>query len=526
MKNSGKGERSLVAEWFIRAMGAVWLISFCDLNLQLGGLFCSEGLIPVREYADRIHGNARLNLFEKIIECPSIFLFLPHDGVLRLLCLGGVIFSLGLLTGYRSRICFAVLFVIYASFVNVGQELYSFQWDSLLLETTFLAILLPDSGRFFTNKRGADGVTSWLFLWLLLRLYIESGVAKLFWGPESWATLQAMSHYYETAPLPTPLGYVMHFLPQGWHRLETGATLVIEILLPALFLGGKHSRRLAFVLFTFFQSAIILTANYGVFNYTTLCLHLFLLKDEDVRDFLNVIPLLRKRYSWHQPHPVPSPKWIYPLGAVIVTFSIIEFLMLAGGRGIHLTVVGKIERYTGATRIASRYHLFGPIDPLRYELVIEATSDGEHWKEYFFRWKADDLFKPPVFVAPFHPRVDFRLWFERYPVRWDVPFPYPDISAHPGIFSGYLGRLLWQCLQKPERARRHFLTMPLDTAPPRALRVAYYHYNMARGTRQDGIKQYWRRTLLGYVYIDPLLTDNGKPVVVRGRTIARNRLSN
>ena len=64
---------------------------------------------------------------------------------------------------------------------------------------------------------------------------------------------------------------------------------------------------------------------------------------------------------------------------MVVIFSVFEFSMLAGGRGIHQTWLGKVQHYTGATRLTSRYHLFGPIDPIRYELVFEATKDGSNW---------------------------------------------------------------------------------------------------------------------------------------------------
>ena len=513
------GERALITEWFVRAIGAVWFINFTDLNRQLNGLFGSKGLIPVSDFTQSIWANTETPLIEKLVDCPSLFLFFPQDGAMRLLAVAGLLLAVSVMAGYRSRLCFALLFVIYASFVNTGQALYSFQWDALILETTFLAILLPDSGKFFSRSQGASKVASWLFLWLLFRLYIESGVAKLFWGPESWATLKAMSHYYETAPIPTPLAHAAHFLPEWWHRFETGATLAIEILIPGFIMGGRWMRRAAFIIFTLFQIAIIATANYGIFNYTTLCLHLFLLKDDDIRSLCRMIPALQKRISFANAGDASASKRMYFLAAVIVAFSVIEFMMLAGGRGIHQTVVGKIQRYTGATRIASRYHLFGPIDPIRYELVIEGTADGGNWLEYQFRYKADDLFKSPRFIAPFHPRVDFRLWFERYPVRWEnTPFPFPEISAHPSTLPNYLGNLLAQCFENPEEAERHFLMMPLDQSRPVELRVAYYHYQMAEDKFVDGKKQFWTRTLAGYVYIDPLLTDGGRPAVARGRT--------
>ena len=81
------------------------------------------------------------------------------------------------------------LFLLYLSLFHAGQLFMNFQWDYLLLEAGFLAILLAFS---------ATRLVIWLFHWLLFRLRFESGISKLISGDVSWADLSALRYYFET----------------------------------------------------------------------------------------------------------------------------------------------------------------------------------------------------------------------------------------------------------------------------------------------------------------------------------------
>ena len=61
----------------------------------------------------------------------------------------GVVLSLVALTGFSERFgtplsmaVWALLWLLYLSFVNVGQTFYAFGWESLLLEAGFFAIFM------------------------------------------------------------------------------------------------------------------------------------------------------------------------------------------------------------------------------------------------------------------------------------------------------------------------------------------------------------------------------------------------
>ena len=62
----------------------------------------------------------------------------------------------------------ALLWVIYLSFVNVGQTFYGFGWESILLESGFLAIFLGAA------NSEPQAVMIWLFRWVVNRMPVFS----------------------------------------------------------------------------------------------------------------------------------------------------------------------------------------------------------------------------------------------------------------------------------------------------------------------------------------------------------------
>src|SRR5262249_50178250 len=125
-------------------------------------------------------------------------------------------------------------------------------------------------------------IAVFLMQWLLFRLMVESGIAKLATGDPSWRDLTAMATYYETAPLPTWIGWWAHQMPPAMHRGASALTFVAELVLPLGIWGPRRVRRAAFVGMLAFQAFVVLTANYGFFNYLSAALCLWVLDDHDL----------------------------------------------------------------------------------------------------------------------------------------------------------------------------------------------------------------------------------------------------
>src|SRR5262249_4439453 len=121
----------------------------------------------------------------------------------------GAVLAIGLLPRWALVACW----VLYLSYVRIGQDFLSFQWDNLLLESAFFAFLVPAGGGRRRGRPPPHPLGVFLMQWLLFRLYVESGLAKLLLGDPTWRDLTAMSTYYETAPLPTWVGWYVHQLP-------------------------------------------------------------------------------------------------------------------------------------------------------------------------------------------------------------------------------------------------------------------------------------------------------------------------
>src|SRR6185503_12061887 len=122
-----------------------------------------------------------------------------------------VIATLGLFDGvvmtvpFASMVVFALLWVLYLSIVNIGQTFYSFGWESLLLETGFLAIFLGP----VTTAPPFSLVV--LLRWLLFRVEFGAGLIKMR-GDRCWRDLTCLYYHHETQPMPNPLSWYFHHL--------------------------------------------------------------------------------------------------------------------------------------------------------------------------------------------------------------------------------------------------------------------------------------------------------------------------
>nr|XP_014336167.1 PREDICTED: lipase maturation factor 2 isoform X1 [Bos mutus] len=257
------------------------------------GLYGPEGILPARRTL-RPQGKGR---WQQLWETPTLLWEAPLLGLdtaqgLELLSLLGTVLALGALLTRQLRhpLVYLLLWAAYLSVCQVGQVFLYFQWDSLLLETGFLAVLVAPLGLPPNHKQAPqgrpggvsphEGLPFWLVRWLLFRLMFASGVVKLTSRCPAWWGLTALTYHYETQCLPTPAAWFAHHLPVWLHKLSVVATFLIEIAVPPLFFAPVRRLRLAaFYSQVLLQVLIILTGNYNFFNLLTLVLTTALLDD-------------------------------------------------------------------------------------------------------------------------------------------------------------------------------------------------------------------------------------------------------
>ncbi|KAJ8261702.1 hypothetical protein GJAV_G00157360 [Gymnothorax javanicus] len=284
------GDIRLPRHMFLWCMSAIYMFAFASLYIQIPGLYGNDGILPAR-WLMRYTGKG---LLEQLQDSPTLLWLGPRLGLdtqqgMELICLLGALLSLGAMVvqPLRNSLVFLCLWVLYLSLTQVGQVFLYFQWDSLLLETGFLTILIAPLLRWGSSSRLHDSVTFWLVRWLLFRLMFASGVVKLTSRCPTWWGLTALTYHYETQCIPTPLAWFAHQLPVWFQKLSVVATFVIEIAAPFLFFSPIRSLRLgAFYMQVLLQVLIILTGNYNFFNLLTIMLCISLLDDDHVNAFI------------------------------------------------------------------------------------------------------------------------------------------------------------------------------------------------------------------------------------------------
>jgi lipase maturation factor 1 len=438
------------AAWlFLRLLGLVYLAAFWSLAIQVSGLVGPDGIIPSGLSDATLHG----------------------------LCGGGIVLAVLLFGGLAPAIVLPLLWIdyLYLSFQCV--EFLSYQWDTLLLEVGFIAIVsAPWVWRERMNRlEDPPRIVLWLFRWLLFRLMFASGAVKLSSADVTWRTLTALSFHFETQPIPTPIAWYVHRLPAGALEVMTAMTLAIELGAPFLMLGPRRLRIAGFVLLAGLQAIIALTGNYAFFNLLSIALSIWLLDDQalgrwgTVTDARAAVSRNRKAIA---------------IGAAVITIPVSMFLF-AGSMRLELpgaVFVEPIADVVMPLRVVNRYGLFAVMTTDRPEIVIEGSEDGQTWREYEFKYKAGDVRRRPPWAAPHQPRLDWQMWFAAL----------GDYPTEPW-FHDFCDRLL----EADPAVLKLLASDPFGGHKPQLLRAVLYRYRFSDWTtgHRDGV--WWTRERIG-----------------------------
>lgn len=419
-----------IASWiFARALGVVFLLAFASYWVQAAGLVGETGILPAGEFFERLRDGGG-----GIWDAPAVFWWGVGDRALVVWCALGVVVSLGLLAGILPAVCLAVATAAYLSLCVAGQEFYAFQWDSLLIETGFLAIFLVPWVLWSGGPANPPRAARFLLLWLLFRLVVSSGLSKFFGGDAAWQPeFSALDFHFYTQPLPTPLAWFASQLPPGFLRAATAGVLAAEIFLPFFLFAPRNPRHLAAGGLIALQIVILLTGNFGFFNVLSVALCLLAFDDVFLRRLLR-LPLRRPPDRRH------APAWVLaPLVAAVFLLSLVPFSV-----ALHKPVPwpgplrAAYER-VHPFRILNSYGLFSTMTKVRREIIMQGTEDGFTWHAYEFRFKPGDVMRRPPVVAPHMPRLDWQMWFAALGSPavnpWFPSFCERLLLAEPGVLA-------------------------------------------------------------------------------------------
>jgi hypothetical protein len=457
-----------------RGVAAIYLFAFLAAAMQWKGLLGAKGLLPVQKFLERA----------SVWQTPSLFHFASSDQFALLLAWLGVAISSLALVGLTERyglgvsmLAWGVLFILYLSFVNVGQVWYAFGWESILLEAGFLAI--------FLGSRDVEPsvIVIWLYRWLLFRVMFGAGLIKMR-GDECWRDFTCLIYHHETQPMPNPLSWYAHHSPVPIHKLGVVGNHVIELVVPFFYFLWQPLAGLAGLSTIVFHLILITSGNYSWLNWLTLVLAFSTFNTEFLKRVLPISEL-----STRAP-PLGFEYAALTLGVLMAIMSIPAVLNMMSRNQVMNTSFNPLH-------LAGSYGAFGNVTKERYEIIVEGTADdpadpAARWQTYEFRGKPGEVSRRPPQVAPYHLRLDWLMWFAAF---------------RPQAEDVWFWRLTDKLLAGEPAVTRLLRHNPFPEAPPRAVRARYfrYYYTTAAERRETGA--WWRREEIG-PYLPPVTREH------------------
>jgi hypothetical protein len=444
-----------------RGIGVICLIAFLTALNQFKPLLGEHGLLPVPLFVKQV----------PFRESPSLFFFLPRDFAFTAGAWLGIVLSCLVISGLAARYSWlaagvwAAIYLLYLSFVNVGQTFYGFGWESILLEACFFAMFL--GGANLVPQR----IPIWIFRWLLFRIMFGAGLIKLR-GDPCWRNLTCLNYYYETQPMPNPLSWYFHWAPHWFGKGGVLFNHFSELIVPFAYFLPQPFAGIAGIITVVFQLSIIASGNLSWLNWMTLFLAFSLF---DAQFFSGLI-------STHAPAmhaPPPLIGWLhYAIGGAVVLMSVPVVINMLSARQV-------MNSSFNTFHLVGTYGAFGSITRPRYEVIVEGTDEAvllpsTLWREYQFKGKPGALDYRPPQIAPYHLRLDWLMWFAAMSDYQDYPW-----------FVNFVAKLLEGDPEVLGLLRQN----PFPQHPPRHVRAMLYEYHFTTPDEHRRTGNWWKRTL-------------------------------
>jgi hypothetical protein len=449
----------LWVRWLVlRGLGLIYFSIFYSLAFQIHGLIGPRGLLPARDYFATL--TQALTPLGRYWLAPSLLWLSSGEAALTTLVVVGLVASLALILNLWPRGALATAAILFLSFIAAAQDFASYQSDGMLLEASLICV--PFAPRGLRPRLGKHSPPSRLCLWLLrfewFQIYFESGLVKLLSGEEQWRHFTALDHYYENGPLPTWIAwYVQQHLPHAFHATMTALILFLELVACWLVLAPRRVRVVLFAVVTLFQIGLIATANYAFLNHLVLLLGVSLLCDSP--------PLEQSRRR----------RLLSQTLAGLYVYCTVSSFFVAGW-------LSWPARLLQPLRVADAYGLFATMTRNRYEIEFQGTLDGKEWIAYPFKYKPQDISKPPGIYAPYQPRFEWNLWFAAL----------DDVSNNPWVVTAQE-----RLLAGAPSVLRLFAHDPFAGRRPLKVRAIEWQYWFTTPAERRATGNWWNRREVG-----------------------------
>lgn len=507
---------------FLRFLGFIYLVAFLVSYNQNKELIGDRGLTPARLYLRRV-GEEFPSLQERLLRLPTLLWFAGQvsqhgqggelDTLLDGLALTGMLLSLVVIVrGAANAPIMTALWVLYMSLVNVGQNWFSFGWESQLLETGFLAIwcvpLLSLSR--LPSHLPSPALVVWGNRWLIVRIMLGAGLIKVR-GDQCWRDLTCMQYFYQTQPNPNPLSYYAHQAPAAWHTFETFGNHVTELLFP-LFTFLPYRRAWIFngCFQIFFQVVLISTGNLSFLNWLTIAPSIWYLDDRFLAP-LFYTSTKNKVYQLQEEDKVLAKEGKSRSSRARTVVSLAVGLLLAW---LSVPIVANLasssqtmNRSFDPLRLVNTYGAFGSVTKQRTEVVVEGTlaADPDNpkaiWEEYDFNCKPGALTKAPCMISPYHYRLDWQMWFAAF----------QKYQQNPWLIH-LMGKMLENDPIVDSLLARNPFKIDKGNRAPRHVRARLFLYTFSTPGSPASSRGYWWTRKLVEEYVPPFNLETLKPI--------------
>lgn len=298
-----------------------------------------------------------------------------------------------------------------------------------------------------------------------------------------------MNYFYETQPIPNPLSRYFHWMPPLWHKVEVLINHFVELVAPWLLVVPGLPvplRRAGGIIQLIFQSVLVTSGNLSFLNWLTMVPAIMCFDDALLFHFLSPIKQATLR-------AVSASSWMYISVTREATGISLLLLVLALSRPVVKNLLSSnqvMNRSYDPFRLINTYGAFGTVKEDRDEYIISSACqwDGE-WREYEFKAKPGNIYRPPRFLSPYHHRLDWQMWIAASFGRidnspWMYPFLAKLLEQDQDILNGLMEGDPW-----------------IDSLEaPRYIRVQLFRYRFHKASTNDSNSPYWDRELVRNVY--------------------------
>jgi lipase maturation factor 1 len=531
---------------FLRAMAFVHFVAFTIAYLQNKALIGDQGITPCRDVLNeaqlrgvtkrkkqlkrhnekRVRSNSFIGFYRNLVgnfdASNSIILRLreiwwdrsdsldrPTTALLWLakdrnnlnpwldgIALAGVIMSATILfIGCANLPMVATLWICQRSLMSVGGIWYGYGWESQLNELSFHALfMVPIFNPILCWSTFVPPLVLYMLRWHLFRVMFGSGLIKFRSGDTKWfKEYNVMNYFYETQPIPNPLSKYMHRMPNWWHKVEVMTNHAVECLAPWILITPNLSanwRRFGGLIQIVFQTVLISSGNLNFVNWLTIVPAILSLDDQLLYNYLPRF-LFPNDIGTNKIHPVSIGRQIvsalFFLSMLVLSIPVVR--NLASRDQVMHSSFDKLG-------LVNSYGAFGTVNENRDELIISATTQSEtdskddpNWKEYEFKAKPGNINKSPVWLSPYHYRLDWQMWVastsncvDHSP--WIKSFLLKLLEQDPGVLN-LLENDPWKN----------------STKKPVYIRIDKYRYKFQQHKTPESQNQpYWDRSFISQFY--------------------------